>query len=95
MVQAMELYPEIVQNLAYAVTALPPTPVIVEKLFSSQQIIQSDFRVSMREDLIEAMLFFRKNFFFFTSVVLHSCHYIILLVISFISFSCVLSQSIV
>ena len=42
-----------------AVTALPPTQVSVERLFSALRIIKSDLRVAMKEDLIEAILFLR------------------------------------
>ena len=61
-IQAIDKYPEIVKKVVYTVTALPPTQVSVEKLFSALQIIRSDLRVSMKEDLIEAILFLRTNY---------------------------------
>ena len=59
--QAIERYPQIVQ-VSYTVTALPPTQVSVERLFSALRLIQSDLRASMKEDLIEAILFLRSNY---------------------------------
>ena len=40
--EAVESYPKIVRNVAYAVTALPATQVSVERLFSALRIIRSD-----------------------------------------------------
>ena len=54
-------YPGILQKVAYTVTALPSTQVSVEKLFSALRIIRSDLRTSMKEDLLEAILFLRTN----------------------------------
>nr|XP_039273925.1 uncharacterized protein LOC120347876 [Styela clava] len=61
--KAIPEYPEIVQNVAYMVTALPPTQVSVERLFSALRIIRSDLRASMKEDLVKAILFLRTNSF--------------------------------
>ncbi|CAK8677031.1 unnamed protein product [Clavelina lepadiformis] len=44
---AISMYPDILQKVAYSVTALPPTQVSVEKLFSALRIIRSDLRCSM------------------------------------------------
>ena len=41
-IEAIPKYPEIVQNVAYTVSALPPTQVSVERLFSALRIIHSD-----------------------------------------------------
>ena len=60
---AIPCYPMILQKAAYAVTALPPTQVTVERLFSSLRIIRSDLRTLMKEDLLEAILFLRTNGF--------------------------------
>ncbi|KAM3934836.1 uncharacterized protein RB166_002224 [Leptodactylus fuscus] len=49
--QAIPLYPDIVRDVARVVTALPPTQVSVERLFSALKIIRSDLRASMKEDL--------------------------------------------
>ncbi|CAL1548711.1 unnamed protein product [Lymnaea stagnalis] len=54
-------YPLIVQNAALNVTALPTTQGSVERLFSALQIIRSDFRSSMEEDIFQAVLFLRAN----------------------------------
>ena len=59
--QAIERYPQIVQKVAYTVTALPPTQVSVERFFSPLHLIRSDLRASMKEDLIES-IFFRSNY---------------------------------
>ena len=40
--QAMNKYPEIVKKVANTVTALPPTQVSVERLFSALRIVCSD-----------------------------------------------------
>ena len=40
---------------------MPPTQVSVERLFSALKIIKFDLRASMKEDLIEAILFLRTN----------------------------------
>lgn len=57
--EAIPLYPEIVRDVARVVTALPPTQVSVERLFSSLKIMRSGLRSSMKEDLMEATLFLR------------------------------------
>jgi hypothetical protein len=44
------------------VTAMPPTHISVEKLFSALKIIKSDLRASMKEDLAEAILFLRTSY---------------------------------
>jgi hypothetical protein len=44
------------------VTAMPPTQVSVEQLFSALKIIKSDLRASMKEDLAEAILFPRTSY---------------------------------
>ena len=58
---ATSRYPAILQKVAYTVTALPSTQVSVERLFSALRIIRSDLRTSMKEDLLEAILFLRTN----------------------------------
>ena len=60
--QAIERYPQIVQKVAYTVTTLPPTQVSVERLFSALHLLRFDLRASMKEDLIEAILFLRSNY---------------------------------
>ncbi|KAM9308920.1 LOW QUALITY PROTEIN: uncharacterized protein PAF06_013141 [Gastrophryne carolinensis] len=57
--EAILVYPEIVSDVARIVTAMPPTQVSVERLFSALKIIKSDLRASMKEDLAEAILFLR------------------------------------
>ncbi|KAM9307836.1 uncharacterized protein PAF06_011978 [Gastrophryne carolinensis] len=59
--QAINMYPETVKDVARVVSALPPTQVSVERLFSALKIIRSDLRASMKEDLMEAILFLRTN----------------------------------
>jgi len=58
---AISRYPSILQKVAYTVTALPSTQVSVERLFSALRIVRSDLRTSMKEDLLEAILFLRTN----------------------------------
>ena len=58
---AISRYPSILQKVAYIVTALPSTQVSVERLFSALRIIRSNLRTSMKEDLLEAILFLRTN----------------------------------
>jgi len=58
---AISRYPSILQKVAYTVTALPSTQVSVERLYSALRIIRSDLRTSMKEDLLEAILFLRMN----------------------------------
>ena len=60
---AIAQYPTILQKVSFTVTALPPTQVTVERLFSALRIIRSDLRASMKEDLLEAILFLRTNGF--------------------------------
>ena len=58
---AISRYPAILQKVAYTVTALLSTQVSVERLISALRIIGSDLRTSMKEDLLEAILFLRTN----------------------------------
>jgi hypothetical protein len=44
------------------VTAMPPTQVSVERLFSALKTIKSDLRASIKEDLAESILFPRSNY---------------------------------
>lgn len=57
--EAIKFYPDCIKDLALIVTALPPTQVSVERLFSALKIIKSDLRASLKEDLVEAILFLR------------------------------------
>ena len=59
--QAMEHYQQIVQKVAYAVSALPPTHVSVTQLFSALHLIRSDLRALIKENLVEAILFLRSK----------------------------------
>ena len=52
-------YPEIIREVALNVIAIPPTQVSVERLFSVLKLMKTDLRASMKEDLVEAMLFLR------------------------------------
>ena len=61
--EAVESFVKIIRNVAYAVTALPATQVSVERLFSAFRILRSDLLASMKEDLLEAILFLRVNSF--------------------------------
>ena len=52
-------YPEIIRDVAFTVTAIPPTQVSVERLFSALKLMKTDLRSSMKDDLVEAMLLLR------------------------------------
>lgn len=60
---AIQEYPEIVRETALVLTALPPTQVSVERLFSALKLLKSDLRTNLKEDVLEAMLFLRTNRF--------------------------------
>ena len=60
--EAVNLYPGIVKEITNIVTAMPPTQVSVERLFSALKFICSDLRSSMKNDLSEARLFLRTNY---------------------------------
>ncbi|KAM9301722.1 LOW QUALITY PROTEIN: uncharacterized protein PAF06_014937 [Gastrophryne carolinensis] len=47
--EAILVYPEIVSDVARIVTAMPPTQVNVERLFSALKIIKSDLRASIKQ----------------------------------------------
>ena len=59
--KAIPLYLKIVQEVAIAVTALPPSQVSVEPLFSALRIIKIDLRGRPKEDLVDSILFLRTN----------------------------------
>ena len=59
--EVLPLYPEIIRNVARTITAMPPTQVSVERLFSALRITKSDIRASIKDDLAEAILFLRTN----------------------------------
>ena len=61
--KAIPYYPKIIQNVAYTVTSMPTTQVNVKCLFSDLRIIRSNLRASMKEDVIEALLFLKTNSF--------------------------------
>ena len=57
--ELFKIYPDVIGDVALTVTALPPTQVSVERLFSALKFTKSDLRSSMKEDLVEAILFLR------------------------------------
>ena len=59
--KAIPKFPEVVQAVAYTVTALPTTHVSVERLFSALRIVKSHLRSRMGNDLRDSILFFRTN----------------------------------
>lgn len=61
LLELIQIYPEKIKEIAFLVTALPPTQVSVERLFSALKFIKSDLRSSIKEDLAEAILFLRNN----------------------------------
>lgn len=58
---AIDQYPDALKSACRLAAALPPTQVSVERLFSSLKILKSDLRSSLKEDILEAMLFLRAN----------------------------------
>ena len=60
--QTIEHYPQFFQKVAHTVTSLPPTQVSVKRLFSALHLFRPDLRASMKEHLIEAILFLRSNY---------------------------------
>ncbi|MDI4567967.1 MAG: hypothetical protein E7Y34_02680 [Mycoplasma sp.] len=61
LLELIKIYPEKLKEVALTVTALPPTQVSVERLFSALKFIKSDLWPSNKEDLAEAILFLRNN----------------------------------
>ena len=59
--KAIPLYLKIVQEAAIAVTALSPSQVSVERLFSAFRIIKTDLRGKLKKDLVDSILFLRIN----------------------------------
>lgn len=57
--EIIQSYREIIRDVALTVIAIPPTQVSVERLFSVLKLMKTDLRASMKEDLVEAMLFLR------------------------------------
>jgi len=49
------------RELALLLSALPPTQVSVERLFSALKILKSDHRNRLGEKMLNAMLFLRSN----------------------------------
>ena len=60
---ALESYAPVLQEAARVASALPPTQVSVERLFSSLKILKTDLRTRLKDDIIEAMLFLKTNGF--------------------------------
>ena len=54
-------YPVQLQEAAWVLTALPPTQVSVERLFSALRILVSDLRSTLGPDVVEAILLLRTN----------------------------------
>ena len=54
-INAISLYPAILQEVATTSTALPPTQSSVKKLFSALRITRSDLKTSTKENLLGAI----------------------------------------
>jgi hypothetical protein len=52
---------EELKSVALVLSALPPTQVSVERLFSSLKIVKSDLRNRIGEKLVNSILFLRAN----------------------------------
>ena len=59
--EAIDSYPEGLQEACRVVSAMPLTQVSVERLFSALKIIRADTRTNMKEDLLQSILFLRVN----------------------------------
>lgn len=59
--EAISVYPDIMQDAARTVSALPPTQVSVERLFSALRLVKTNLRVNLKADITEAILFLRTN----------------------------------
>lgn len=54
-------YPEELKDVAPLLSAMPPTQVSVERLFSALRILKTDHKNRLGEKLLNAMLFLRSN----------------------------------
>lgn len=54
-------YSDQLKPVAALLSAVPPTQVSVERLFSALKLLKSDLRSRVEEDLLNAMLFLRAN----------------------------------
>ncbi len=54
-------YPDQLKEVALLLSALPPTQVSVERLFSSLKILKTELRNRLGEKLLSSMLFLRTN----------------------------------
>ena len=52
----------VIQVLFRDISSLPVTQVTVERLFSSLKFIKNDLRSSLKDDIIDHILFLRHNF---------------------------------
>ena len=55
---------EIVKDVARIIVELPPTQVSVERLFSALKTIKLDLRSTLKENLLEAILFLKTNYYY-------------------------------
>ena len=59
MQEIIQDYSEIIKDVAFTVIAISPTQVNVERLFPVLKLMKTDLGLSMKEDLVEAMIFLR------------------------------------
>lgn len=59
--EAINLYPEELQEVALLLATMPVTQVSVERLFSALKLLKSDLRNKLKEDIIADILLMRAN----------------------------------
>ena len=57
----IENYPEVLQEVARILRAMPPTQVSVERLFSALRLFKTDLRSCLKEDILHALLLLKAN----------------------------------
>lgn len=59
--QAVNEYPEILQDVTKLCFAMPPTQASVERVFSALKIFKTDLRNRLNSETLDAMLFLKSN----------------------------------
>ena len=59
--EPIDSFPEIIQDAARLLRAMPPTQVSVERLFSALKIFKSDLRSRLNANCVDALLLLKAN----------------------------------
>ena len=59
--EAINSYPEDLQDVSRLLATMPVTQVSVERLFSALKILKSDLRNKLKDDIIDDVLLLRAN----------------------------------